>query len=191
VKYKLIRSFSHNLSHSFMSGMNYFDGDHIYPHVYALASRVYAPFIAIGVPIIILNGGIVPNQADLDALALQKHELSILVGGGAGAATCGASRNCQNVPSQRSYIVVPRVFRDVAVVSVLRTTPTSTTKSISGGALIWLGMWAACAYLTWSYYLRPGGATSNNLYGVPCQELTCESQSDYFRRRAAQRKERT
>lgn len=37
MKYKLIRSFSHNLSHSFMSGMNYFDGDHVYPHVYALA----------------------------------------------------------------------------------------------------------------------------------------------------------
>lgn len=37
MKYKLIASFSHNLSHSFMSGMNYFDGDHIYPHVYALA----------------------------------------------------------------------------------------------------------------------------------------------------------
>jgi hypothetical protein len=37
VKYKLIRSFSHTLSHSFMSGMNYFDGDSVYPHVYALA----------------------------------------------------------------------------------------------------------------------------------------------------------
>jgi hypothetical protein len=37
VKYKLIPSFAHNLSHSFMSGMNCFDGDHVYPHVYALA----------------------------------------------------------------------------------------------------------------------------------------------------------
>jgi hypothetical protein len=37
VKFKLIRSLSHNLSHSFMSGMNYFDGDHVYPHVYAMA----------------------------------------------------------------------------------------------------------------------------------------------------------
>jgi hypothetical protein len=37
MKYKLIPSFSHNLSHSFMSGMNYVDGDHVYPYVYALA----------------------------------------------------------------------------------------------------------------------------------------------------------
>jgi hypothetical protein len=37
VKYKFIPSLSHNLTHSFMSGMNYFDNDHVYPHVYAMA----------------------------------------------------------------------------------------------------------------------------------------------------------
>jgi hypothetical protein len=37
VKYKLIPSLSHNLTHSFMSGMNYFDNDHVYLDVYALA----------------------------------------------------------------------------------------------------------------------------------------------------------
>jgi len=37
MKYKLIPSFSHNLSHSFMSSMNYFDDDHVYPYVYAMA----------------------------------------------------------------------------------------------------------------------------------------------------------
>ena len=37
MKYKLIPNFSHNLSHSFMSGMNYFDDDHVYPHVYSMA----------------------------------------------------------------------------------------------------------------------------------------------------------
>ena len=37
MKFKLIPSFSHNLTHSFMSGMNYFDNDHVYPHVYAMA----------------------------------------------------------------------------------------------------------------------------------------------------------
>jgi hypothetical protein len=36
-KYKAIRGLSHNLTHSFMSGMNYFDDNHIYPHVYAMA----------------------------------------------------------------------------------------------------------------------------------------------------------
>jgi hypothetical protein len=39
VKFKFIPSLSHNLTHSFMSGMNYFGGDHVYPHVYAMARR--------------------------------------------------------------------------------------------------------------------------------------------------------
>jgi hypothetical protein len=126
-----------------------------------ITSRVYAPFIAVGVPIMILYGWIVPNQADLDALALQKQEVPILVGAGAGGTTCSGARDCQNVPSQRSYIVAPRVFRDAAVVSVLRTTPTSTTKSIPGGALILLGMWAVCCYCTLRIYWRARGSASN------------------------------
>jgi hypothetical protein len=103
----------------------------------------------------IVYGWIAPNQADLAALALREHEVPMLVGAGAGGTTCNGSRDCQSVPSQRSYIVIPRVFRDAAVVSVLRTTPTSTAESISGGALIWLTMWAACVYLTFRYYWRP------------------------------------
>jgi hypothetical protein len=120
-----------------------------------ITSRIYAPFIAIGLPLMILYGWVVPSRADLAALALQRHEVSLLVGVGAGGTTCDGSRDCQAVPAQRSYIVVPRVFRDAAVVTVLRTTPTSTT-SISGGALLWFGMWGVCAYVTFRYYWRPG-----------------------------------
>jgi len=47
VKFKLIPSLSHNLSHSFMSGMNYFDGDHVYPHVYAMARESRGSVITI------------------------------------------------------------------------------------------------------------------------------------------------
>ena len=37
MKYKNIPSLAHNLAHSFMSGMNYVDNDHVYPDVYAMA----------------------------------------------------------------------------------------------------------------------------------------------------------
>jgi hypothetical protein len=126
-----------------------------------VTSRVYAPFIAIGLPIMILYGWVVPNQADLAALGLQKHEVAMLVGAGAGGTTCSGSGDCQSVPSQRSYIVIPRVFRDAAVVSVSRTAPTSTTESVSGGALIWLAMWMACTYCTSRVYRRSRGSASN------------------------------
>lgn len=39
MKYKLIPSLAHNLTHSFMSGMNCVDDDHVYPDVYALARK--------------------------------------------------------------------------------------------------------------------------------------------------------
>lgn len=39
MKYKNINSAIHNLGHSFMSGMNYFDSDHVMYEVHALASR--------------------------------------------------------------------------------------------------------------------------------------------------------
>jgi hypothetical protein len=126
-----------------------------------ITSRIFAPFIAFGLPIMILHGWLVPNPADLIALKLQKREVSLLVGAGAGGA-CGGSRYCQDVPSQRSYIVIPRVFRDAAVVSVLRTTPTLTTVSNSGAAPVLLFMWVACAYCTRRYYWRPKSAVSDS-----------------------------
>jgi hypothetical protein len=126
-----------------------------------ITSRIFAPFIVIALPIMILYGWLVPNPADLVALKLQKREVSLLVGAGAGGALCG-SRHCQDVPSQRSYVVIPRVFRDAAVVSVLRMTPTFTTVSNSGAAPVLLSMWVACAYCTRRYYWRPKSAVSDN-----------------------------
>jgi hypothetical protein len=37
VKYKLIKSMAHNWTHSFMSGMNYVDGDFVFEDIYRLA----------------------------------------------------------------------------------------------------------------------------------------------------------
>ena len=125
-------------------------------------SRVYAPFITIGLPAVILYGWVVPNQGNIAALTLGEHEVAMLVGAGAGGTACDGSRDCQTVPAQRSYIVIPRVFRDAAVVIVLRTTPTAITESISGGALIWIAMWVACAYCTRRVYWRPVRSAPDN-----------------------------
>jgi hypothetical protein len=105
-----------------------------------VTSRVFAPFIAIGLLVMILYGWLVANPADLAALSLQKHEIAMLLGA---------------APSERSYIVIPRVFEDAGVVSVLRTAPVFTSQSNSGAALILLLMWGACAFLTYRYYWRP------------------------------------
>jgi hypothetical protein len=127
-----------------------------------ITTRIFAPFIAFALPIMILYGWLAPIREDFVALSLRKHEVAILVGAGAGGTTCSASRDCQSVPSQRSYIVIPRVFTDAAVVSVLRTTPIFTTQSTSGGALVLLLMWAACMYCTRRVYWRPNGLASGN-----------------------------
>ncbi|MBU8977789.1 hypothetical protein JI752_016705 [Lysobacter sp. MMG2] len=37
MKYKLIKSMAHNWTHSFMSGMNYVDGDYVFEDMYQLA----------------------------------------------------------------------------------------------------------------------------------------------------------
>lgn len=47
MKYKLIPSLAHNLTHSFMSGMNYVDDDHVYLDVYALARKKPGSVVAI------------------------------------------------------------------------------------------------------------------------------------------------
>jgi hypothetical protein len=87
-----------------------------------ITSRIFAPFIAIGLPIMIFYGWLVPNPTDLVALELQRREVPLLIGAGAGG-TCSGSRYCQDVPPQRSYIVIPRVFRDAQLFRYLGLHP--------------------------------------------------------------------
>lgn len=133
-------------------------------------SRIFAPFIAPALPIMILFGWLAPNPADLSALSLQRHEVSILVGVGASGTDC-SGRYCQNVPSDRSYIVIPRAFRDAAIISLVRTTPVFAARSTSRAALLVVIMWVACAYWVRRNCWPPAALTFSIVHGVDRFEI--------------------
>ena len=77
-----------------------------------------------------------PESTDLSALSLQGHEVLILVGVGASGTDC-SGRHCHDVSSDRSDIVIPRVFRDAAIISVVRTTPVFAAQRIHVQPCLW------------------------------------------------------
>jgi hypothetical protein len=116
-----------------------------------VATRVFAPFMALGMPVLAIYGVLDPRPGDADALRLRGHEMAALIGvaEGDGCTTAGCSLG------ERSFIVLPRVFSTGSVVSVRATVDGSVATEVSGGAPIVVLMWAACAFATWRVVLRP------------------------------------
>ena len=107
-------------------------------------TRLWAPFMAIGWPLLAVYGALNPSAADLTALQIQPSETAILVGTG-GTATAG----------QRSYIVVPRVLSTGAIAIVTRTAAGPTVVEAPGAGLQFLLIWVACVCATWYFLVRP------------------------------------
>jgi hypothetical protein len=111
--------------------------------VWWILSRVWAPFMAIGWPILIVYGLCNPNPVDMARLRLQTGETALLIGV-AGSETQG----------QRSYVVFPRALSDAAVVFINDTADASMVTKQKGLALFALLVWGLTLYLTWRSWVR-------------------------------------
>lgn len=111
--------------------------------VWWLLSRVWAPFMAIGWPILIVYGFCNPNPADMALLRLKGGETTLLIGM-AGSETQG----------QRSYVVLPRALSDAGVMVINDEAQSSMVTEQKGAAVFAFLIWALTLYLTWRFWVR-------------------------------------
>ena len=125
-------------------------------------SRLWAPLMAFGWPILAIYGALEPRQSDLAALELRRDEFAVLIGVGGGGKTCINLQPCVVTPGDRSYLVVPRSFLDGSVLAVRDTEPVVTVDRESGRAILVVIIWLICLFGTWYYWIRkPAGHLTN------------------------------
>jgi hypothetical protein len=124
-------------------------------------TRLWAPFMALAWPALVVYGFLAPRPGDLEALRLAPLEVALLAGVASGGASCSASQPCIEYLAHRTYIVLPRALSNAAA-SVVEDTPAGPrmTEHRGQGALMFL-IWVACLYATWRYWVRPSRSASN------------------------------
>jgi hypothetical protein len=111
--------------------------------------------MAIGWPVMIVYGLLVPRPDDLQALEIRDNEIPLLVGIAGGGRVCRSTIDCADVPAERSYIVLPRALSNGAVLVVTDIAGGSNAMPEAGGALIVLLVWLLCVYATWRFLIGP------------------------------------
>ena len=121
--------------------------------VWWIFSRLWAPFMAVGWPLLAFYGFVHPRTEDLVALNLQRGEHAVLVGvAGSGNFVGRESPLASN--DQRSYVVLPRSLVNGAGYLVVDTPSGRTVVREPGAALLIIAIWMACAFGTWYYWVR-------------------------------------
>jgi hypothetical protein len=115
-------------------------------------SRIWAPLMAVGWPILALYGALQPSTPDLEALRLRSGEAAILVG---------------SAPTNRSYVVLPRDLPAASVSVVEESADTFVVSTHPGAGLGILFTWVACVYGTWYFWIRRQREASNNRWRGP------------------------
>ena len=110
-------------------------------------TRIFAPLMALGWPVLIAYGLLQPHALDLDAMRLGGGEVALLVGSSS---------------AQRSYIVLPRALAKASVSVVKDTLGTPTVTDYPGQAFIVLLLWIFFAYCTWYFWVRAMPKASNH-----------------------------
>jgi hypothetical protein len=109
-------------------------------------TRIFAPFMALGWPVLIAYGLLQPHAQDFDAMRLGGGNVALLIGSSA---------------AQRSYIVLPRALTTASVSVVNDASGTPTVTEHPGHAIIVLLLWVAFAYCTWYFWIRAVPKASN------------------------------
>ena len=113
-------------------------------------TRVFPPLMALGLPLLAIYGLLDTGSDDLSALRLRPGEAAVLVGITAGP-TCTSGQLCDS-PSQRAYLIVPRVFSTNVVSSVVHANPPHVVEDRA--ALVFPAIWCLCIFGTWYYWIR-------------------------------------
>ena len=109
-------------------------------------TRIFAPLMALGWPVLIAYGWLQPHALDLDAMRLGGGEVALLIG---------------SASAQRSYIVLPHALTTASVSVVNDASGTPTVTEHPGHAIIVLLLWVIFAYCTWYFWVRAVPKASN------------------------------
>jgi hypothetical protein len=104
------------------------------------ATRILAPFFALGLPVLVAYGLLHPRASDLSALRLREGEVALLIG------TSAVSR---------SYVVLPRSLPSATVSTVDYIFDVPSVRDSPGQALFVVLIWGLFAYCTWYFWIRP------------------------------------
>jgi hypothetical protein len=116
-------------------------------------SRIWAPMMAVGWPILVIYGMANPRPDDLAVLNLARSETPFLVG----AASDGIS-------GQRSYLLPRRFLKSDGLIIVHDDNGRLTSEPQPGVAFLVIGVWFGCIWASWWFLLRPRFRTSNNSF---------------------------
>ena len=113
-------------------------------------SRIWAPMMAVGWPILVIYGMANPRPNDLAVLDLAAGESPLLVG----VASDGAS-------GQRSYFLPRRILKADALITVHDDDGRLSPEAQPGIAFLLLGNWFGCIWASWRFLVRPLVMSSN------------------------------
>jgi len=112
-------------------------------------TRILAPLMALGWPVLMAYGLVQPNALDLNAMRLGGGEVALLIGSSS---------------AQRSYIVLPRALTTAGVLVVSDASGTPRVSEYPGHAIIVFLLWGVFVYCTWYFWIRAVPGASNNCW---------------------------
>jgi hypothetical protein len=115
-------------------------------------TRIFAPLMAVGWPVLVAYGLLQPHALDFDAMRLRGGEVALLIGASS---------------TQRSYVVLPRALTTAAVSVVNDASGTPTVIEYPGYAIVVLVLWVVFAYCTWYFWVRAVPKASNHRLEQP------------------------
>jgi len=129
--------------------------------IWWITRYVWAPFMAVAVPILALYGAVLPREPDFDALQLRSAQIPVLIGIAGNDTACVDSGPCE-FSSRRLYMVFPQALTsgEIAVVSHTNLGRTVDRKPLA--AYLFLAIWGTCVFLTWRHCVYPLLQASNN-----------------------------
>jgi hypothetical protein len=118
-------------------------------------TRIWAPMMAIGWPILVCYGLANPRPDDLAMMNLAAHETALLVGGRFVGKDCAESQACLSTPTQRNYLLPRRIFKNDGVLTISDDSGRLAAEGQPGVAFLLLAVWIACIGMTWRYLVSP------------------------------------
>jgi hypothetical protein len=127
--------------------------------IWAITRFIFAPFMAIGTPILAIYGASHASAVDFNALQLRSTQIPMLIGTAGDSQDCSKYTPCSSV-GQRTYLVFPEALLKGEITAVNHKDNIITVDRQPIYGYIAIASWAACVALTWRYCIRPWFPTS-------------------------------
>src|SRR5580692_290156 len=131
--------------------------------LWGLTRYVFASFMVIGGPTLVVYGAFHPREADIAALQLRSGQVPVLVGVGGGRTGCAEAESC-GASGQRLYLVFPQSLLSGEVAVINESGGDINVERRPFLAYMFLVIWGGCLYLTWRFCVYALLQASNNRF---------------------------